>query len=170
MDRSLRSGRSEGCALRVTLHFPMRVSLFLFCLTLLAITGCGTPGAPLPPSVGIPKPVSDLHATRKGANVTLTWSAPTDTTDGELIRKPGKMTVSRTVSGNVSANAVVAEVPLEPALKQGQSPAPSARDALTIFLDSGSDFATYSVVAATGSGKTAGPGNQANVPLVPTLP
>jgi hypothetical protein len=150
----------------------MRLSLLLLCLALISAVGCGTPGAPLPPSLGIPKPVGDLHAVRKGTNVTLTWSAPSDTTDGVLIRKAGKMQISRTVSGNAAASTVIADLPLEPALKQDQAASPIAKDSLASLLSAGTtaDFAVYNVTATSNSGKTAGPGSQASVPLVATLP
>src|ERR1043165_650107 len=67
-------------------------------LALSALLGCGVPGAPLPPSAEIPKFIGDLKAQRKGAIVTLTWTTPTETSDGELIRKPGKMLVQRALS------------------------------------------------------------------------
>ncbi len=123
--------------------------------------------------MGIPKPVGDLQAVRKGDSVTLTWSAPADTTDGELIRKPGKMQLSRTISGSAAAadRQTVADVPLPPALKEQQSPAPSAKDSLASILEQTSavgDFAVYTVLAQTASGKSAGPSNQVAVPLVPT--
>lgn len=150
----------------------MRISLALICFLAIATVGCGTPGAPLPPSLGIPKPVGDLRAVRKGANVTLSWSAPSDTTDGELIRKPGKMQLSRAVSGNAAAHVVIAELPLDPSLKQDQAPSPTAKDSLTSLLEAGTagDFAVYRLVTTSSSGKTAGPGNQVSIPLVPTLP
>lgn len=151
----------------------MRPFALSICLLLIAALGCGTPGAPLPPSLGIPKPVSDLQAVRKGATVTLTWTAPTDTTDGALVRKPGKMRVSRVVSdkgGAAEAAQIVAELPLESALKEPQPPAPTAKDSLGSLLQSGGNFAIYTVLAQSNLGKSAGPSNQANVPLVPTLP
>jgi len=64
-------------------------------VALSALLGCGVPGAPLPPSADIPRFVGDLKAVRKGDSVTLTWTTPTETSDGELIRKPGKMLVQR---------------------------------------------------------------------------
>jgi hypothetical protein len=146
----------------------MRIlGLFIVVVLIAALTGCGTPGAPLPPSLGIPKPVSDLRAVRKGATVTLSWSAPSDTTDGVLIRKPGKMQLSRTVG---TTSSVIADLPLEPSLKQDQAPPPSATDSLTPLLAPGNaaDFAAYRVIATSSSGKGAGPGNEVSVPLVPT--
>src|SRR5882724_1287655 len=148
----------------------MRAFSLIAILTLLCSIGCGTPGAPLPPSLGLPKPVSDLQAVRKGDTVTLTWSAPTETSDGELIRKPGKMQLSRTVSFESATRKVVADLPLEPSLKQNRAPAFTATDSLTSLLEPGSirDYAVYSVVAASKSGKDAGPSNQVSVPLVLT--
>src|SRR5215470_17799686 len=101
----------------------MRIPVLFIGMLAAALAGCGAPGAPLPPSLGIPKPVSNLQAVRKGDKVTLTWSAPTDTTDGELIRKTGKMRVTRTLAGNVTQ---VVELPLTPALNDQQPPAPTA--------------------------------------------
>jgi fibronectin type 3 domain-containing protein len=145
----------------------MRISqLFIIVLLIAGLTSCGTPGAPLPPSLGIPKPVSDLRAERKGATVALAWSAPSDTTDGVLIRKPGTMQLSRTVG---PTSSVIADLPLEPSLKQDQAPAPSATDSLSTLLPGNTaDFAVYSVIATSSSGKGAGPGNAVSVPLVPT--
>jgi hypothetical protein len=146
----------------------MRIPALLIIVVFIAeLTGCGTPGGPLPPSLGIPKPVSTLQAVRKGATVTLNWSAPSNTTDGELIRKPGKMQLSRTVG---ATSSVIADVPLEPAVKQDQAAAPNATDSLVSLLSAGTadDFAMYSVIATGNSGKGAGPGNQVAVALVPT--
>jgi hypothetical protein len=153
----------------------MRLPTVLICLMMVSALGCGTPGAPLPPSLGIPKPVGDLQAVRKGGAVTLTWSAPTDTTDGALVRKPGKMQVSRSISDNGGAGGaaqVVAELRLEPALKEPQPPAPTTKDVLGNLLQTtaGGNFAVYTVLAQSNLGKSAGPSNQAIVPLVPTLP
>src|SRR6516165_5962810 len=40
-----------------TLFYSMRTPVLLTCLLVVGLSGCGTPGAPLPPSLGIPKPV-----------------------------------------------------------------------------------------------------------------
>ena len=48
----------------------------------LLLAGCGTPGAPQPPSLRLPEPVADLAAARAGDTVTLTWTNPEKTTDG----------------------------------------------------------------------------------------
>lgn len=144
----------------------MRIPALFICMLAASLAGCGTPGAPLPPSLGIPKPVSDLRAVRKGDAVTLTWSAPTDTTDGELIRKPGRMLVSRTLAGSVTQVAVV---PLQPAVNDQQPPAPVASDSLAGLLQSPpADFAEYRVLSQSHSGRSDKSSNLAAVPMVPT--
>jgi hypothetical protein len=45
------------------------------------LAGCGTPGAPLPPSLNLPDRVTDLSAERVGDQVTLTWTMPKRNTD-----------------------------------------------------------------------------------------
>src|SRR5216684_477676 len=98
----------------------MRCSAFisLICAVLLCLTGCGTPGAPQPPSLNIPKPVRDLQAARKGDTITLTWTNPTETTDGALVRRTGKIFLGRGCTATQSATPVTTsplrEVPLAP--------------------------------------------------------
>ncbi|HEY1580547.1 MAG TPA: hypothetical protein VGF82_26085 [Terracidiphilus sp.] len=48
--------------------------------------GCGTPGAPQPPSLNLPEPVRDLSAIRAGDRVTLTWTMPKRNTDRTTIK------------------------------------------------------------------------------------
>lgn len=150
----------------------MRLLGFVASIAISLLTACGTPGAPLPPSLGIPKPVSDLEAARAGPAVTLTWTNPRETTDGELIRKRGMVAIYRRLNTDASGQRV-GEVALQPALKEQQPGAKqSVIDSLAHLL-SGSqraDFATYTVVAESSSGKNGGPSEEAIVPLVPTLP
>jgi hypothetical protein len=58
-----------------------------------ALAGCGTPGAPQPPSLNLPVPVTDLAANRAGNQVSLTWSMPKRTTDKLLLRNNVAVTV-----------------------------------------------------------------------------
>src|SRR5215467_11080456 len=95
----------------------MRLCLTILILIVATLTGCAVPGAPLPPSLDIPKLVGDLRAVRKGENVTLTWTTPSETTDGELIRKPGKMLVQRALSSGPNSELqfqTISELPLAP--------------------------------------------------------
>jgi fibronectin type 3 domain-containing protein len=145
----------------------MRLTLVL-ALTLSCLIGCGTQGAPLPPSANIPKAITNLQAIRKGDAVTLSWTAPQQTTDGALVRHSGKMIVRRSTPDN-AVPTVIAELPLPKASKSEGPQAESAKDDLTQLLQtSTSDFATYSVEAVNASGKSAGLSNQVAVPLVLT--
>jgi len=47
--------------------------------------GCGTPGAPLPPSLKLPDPVTDLVAARAGNQVSLAFTIPKKNTDKLLL-------------------------------------------------------------------------------------
>jgi hypothetical protein len=142
---------------------------------ILCLLGCGVPGPPQPPSTGIPKFVGDLKAVRKGDTVTLTWTTPKETSDGVLIRKPGKMLVQRALSSEKGAELnfqTVSEQTLEPTLKDDRAAQATAKDSLADVMRAGgnAEFAVYSVLAQSRSGKSAGLPNRASVPLVPTLP
>jgi hypothetical protein len=52
----------------------------------LALAGCGTPGAPQPPSLNLPALVDDLAANRAGNQVALTWTMPKKNTDKLLLK------------------------------------------------------------------------------------
>jgi hypothetical protein len=142
-------------------------------LALSAVLGCGVPGAPLPPSAEIPKFVGDLKAQRKGTTVTLTWTTPTETSDGELIRKPGKMLVQRALSSGSGADLqfqTISELPLKPTLNEGRGDQATTKDTLTDALRSGSaEFAVYSILAQGRNGKSFGLPNRVSVSLVPDL-
>jgi hypothetical protein len=161
-----------NCYLLLYAFHSMRTLALLIGLLIVGLCGCGTPGAPLPPSLGIPKPPTDLKAVRKGDRVTLTWTTPEETTDGELMRKPGKMVLTRILSprneeaagGNMVTVAVLA---LPPALKESQAAPAVAEDPLGDWVNRPSDFVAYKVQARSGSGKSAGDSNMVSVPLVP---
>ena len=153
----------------------MRRYLIIFnFVAVLAFSGCGVPGAPQPPSTGIPKFVGDLKAERKGDTVTLTWTTPTETSDGELIRKPGKMLVQRALPTEPEPALnfqTITELPLQPALKEERGSQATAMDSVTGLLQTGAnaDYAVYTVLAQSRSGKSFGLPNRASVPLVLTL-
>ena len=65
----------------------------LYCLTgslllIAVLSGCGTPGAPQPPSLQLARPVDDLTASRKGNRVELDWTLQRKNTDRTLVRHP----------------------------------------------------------------------------------
>src|SRR6185312_715306 len=64
-------------------------------LMFMSLAGCGTPGAPQPPSLNLAAPVTDLKAVRTGNQVKLTWTVPVETTDGAKFRHRGETKVCR---------------------------------------------------------------------------
>src|SRR5271157_2337154 len=50
------------------------------------LAGCGTPGAPQPPSLNLPDRVEDLKAVRTGDRVALTWTMPRRNTDKVVLK------------------------------------------------------------------------------------
>jgi hypothetical protein len=68
-----------------------------------ALTGCGTPGAPQPPSLNLAVPVDDLGATRAGSQVALTWTMPKKNTDKLLLKGELSVRVCRQEGADVCA-------------------------------------------------------------------
>src|SRR5262245_5028982 len=144
------------------LHGSRQILRFLVAgFGILFLAGCAVPGAPLPPSTGIPKFVGDLKAARKGDTVTLTWTTPKETSDGVLIKKPGRMLVQRALSSGHDTDLsfqTISEQTLEPTLKDERAAVANAKDSLTELLRSGTseDFAFYTILAQSSSGKSVG--------------
>lgn len=149
----------------------MRFAAFILLAISFCLAGCGVPGAPQPPSLDIPKPVNDLQATRKAGAVLLTWTEPTETTDGELIRKPGKMVVTRAASQGGPFQTVT-EMPLQPALREKQRPKASATDNIASLIadPAAPDFLFYRVTSVSRRETTSLPSNLVSVPAVATAP
>src|SRR5215813_9184588 len=62
------------------------------------LSSCAQMAPPVPPSLELPKTVSDLKAVRKGDKVYLRWTAPTKTTDGESVEQLGKTLICRNLN------------------------------------------------------------------------
>jgi hypothetical protein len=150
----------------------MKLRLALFSLTIFLLAGCGTPGAPLPPSLHLPTPVTDLKAERKGDKVTLTWTAPVETTDGQGIRSEGTVLVCRALQTPSAAGCreKVGQLPLMPANTQANRRQVLVDDlGPAIAGNDPRDFFIYNVIAANGRGRSAGPSNPATVFLAPSV-
>src|ERR1700689_4984318 len=80
-------------------HLLEFAALAALCLLL---AGCAQTGPPLPPSLEIPKPPSDLRPSRKGDRVTLTWSEPTLATDRQSVRYIGPTLVCRSLDPEIN--------------------------------------------------------------------
>jgi hypothetical protein len=68
-----------------------------------AFTGCGTPGAPQPPSLNLAEPVADLSAKRAGGQVEITWTMPKKNTDKLLLKGELSARVCRQEGAGVCA-------------------------------------------------------------------
>jgi hypothetical protein len=144
---------------------------------LLAMVGCASPGAPLPPSLHLPKLVDDLTATRKGAQVTLSWTPPTRTSDGENIQRTGSTLICRNTSGAPMSTcgspvATLTDAQVEHWTKGTPVPRYDYTDTLPESAISGdpTGFATYAIEDQNDRGRSAGLSKQVKVPIAPTLP
>ena len=155
---------------------PLIAAAWLGLLALVVFAACGTPGVPLPPSLELARPVSDLRAARKGNTVYLTWSAPEATTDRHNIRHPGATEVCRTVGTILrECGSAVAQVPFvktPAATKAAPKPQLHYSDQLPANLSAENPTATvvYAVSVLNSYGRSAGLSNQVHVPVAPTLP
>jgi hypothetical protein len=124
---------------------------------LFAAIGCGTPGAPQPPSLKLPDPVTNLSAVRTGDQVTLTWTMPKKNTDKLLIK------------GNIPARVCRKEasgefVPVPASLSFAPQAKASFIETLPAALATGAPRPlTYLVELLSPHGRFAGPSNAANV-------
>jgi hypothetical protein len=155
----------------------------------LLMVGCAQTGPPLPPSLELPKPPSDLHASRKGNLVTLTWTQPAVTTDRLGVRYLGPTRICRalktqfTACGNPAGTLPAPAIPPNRSRKKPRKPKSSSSsspaqvtqtysDALpSVWLqrDSAEDV-IYAVEVLNRNGRGAGISNLVRVPAVSTLP
>ena len=144
------------------------LALALLCLT--ALSACGSPGVPLPPSLELARPVTDLRASRKGSTVTLTWTAPTRTTDGHNIRHAGPTEICRAPSTMKQCGDPLARLAPMRNGNATQSSFQTYTDTLSTFSSAADTKFLYAVEIRNSFGKTAGLSNEVEVPAVPTLP
>jgi hypothetical protein len=141
-------------------------------LLLSLLSACGSPGAPLPPSLELARPVRDLRATRKGNTVTLTWTAPTKTTEGRNIRHSGPTKICQATESMKECGAPLAKLPPARTPETGRSGANTQTyiDSISSLPTGGADSRiVYAVSLLNSYGRTAGLSNQAAVPAAPTL-
>ncbi len=122
-----------------------------------ALTGCGMPGAPLPPSLDLPVPVTDLSAVRTGPQVALSWTMPTKTTDKVLLKGNVSARVCRNQT-SASTCSIAATLPFAPGASA------TFNDALSPELASGPPHVlTYFVELVNRKGRSAGLSDSAEV-------
>ena len=90
-----------------------RMAATALAVGLAGVSGCGTPGAPLPPSLHLPDRVADLTAVRAGDEVSLAWTMPTKDTDKLLQQENMEAAICRQVEGG-ACEAVKTEAALKP--------------------------------------------------------
>jgi hypothetical protein len=156
-------------------RFPLSLPLALG-LPLL-FTACATIAPPQPPSLDLPKPPSDLRASRKGDRVILTWTIPSATTDRQAVRTLGATQICRSPSAELTQCGTPvgrAATTLRTATSESskQKPNGSYTDTLPpqIESDAASAFVTYAVAVLNREGRSAGLSNQVRLSLIRTLP
>jgi hypothetical protein len=123
----------------------------------LALVGCGTQGAPQPPSLKLPAPVTDLAASRAGNQVTLTWTMPNRNTDKLLLNGNVTVRICRKEGTTVCA-AAGAELSLAPGVEGAFA------ETLPVALDAGPPRPlVYFVELKNRNGRSAGLSNAAPV-------
>jgi hypothetical protein len=146
------------------------------------LVSCGAPGVPIPPSLELAKPVTDLRVARKGNRVYLAWTVPGKTVDRQSLRHPGATRICRSPKVPVAdcknplAKIPATQFPLPVSGSRKGAPASSVQgnytDILAEELQTQNPTAgiTYAVSVENESGRTAGLSNQVQVPSAPTLP
>jgi hypothetical protein len=144
----------------------MSLRWVIFALLLL-VAGCGTPGAPQPPSLRLPKPVEDLKAVRHGDKVLLTWTSPAVTTDGDGIRGAATARICRSfrTQPEEGCRDKAADVPSLAGKK-----AAFTDDLTPSLANRNQDFVTYNVEVLNERGRAAEPSNPVTIFLSPAMP
>lgn len=150
-----------------------RLALIAGLGTVMMLASCASIGPPLPPSLDLPNPPSDLRANRKGDKVTLQWTVPTQTTDRQTVRALGATRICRGLDpAPKECGTEVSEMaPSTPSKSATQKVQASYVDSLPVELerDHPLEFATYAVDVLNTRGRSAGLSKPARVPLAPTL-
>jgi hypothetical protein len=152
----------------------MTSRLLILVAALTALCACGTPGAPRPPSLRLPEAVRDLAATRQGSTVTLTWTEPARTTDGENIRSLGATLVCMGVNDfpMTHCDEMVADLSQTQFAQCAPQVGKPVTCAVTLPLDvqreNPKGQATYAVEVLNRNGRSAGLSNQVRLPTAPT--
>jgi len=142
----------------------------------LLLAGCAQTGPPLPPSLELPRPPSDLRASRKGNVVTLTWSEPRLTTDRQSVRYLGPTRICRSAEPEMAECGDPAGLAAAPQRVPKQKPAQAKPQLYADTLPSAlqeqnpAGEITYAVEVLNRDGRGAGLSNRVRVPAVPTLP
>ncbi len=120
-----------------------------------AVTGCGAPAAPLPPTLNLPLPVRDLAAKRVGNTVQISFTVPQKTTDKLPVRGSMTAQLCRAVDSGPCSPAGSLAIP-------ERQPTASMDDALPPDLTQGPPrLLTYRLTLENRAAKAAEPSNPA---------
>ena len=147
----------------------------------LLLASCAQTGAPMPPSLELPKPPSDLRANRKGNRVTLTWSEPTLTTDRQSVRYLGPTLICRSAEPEMTVCGNPVEIVPPPSTtpkksSQKSPPKPPTPQTYTDTLPAGAQSQnpdaeiTYAVEVLNRNARGVGLSNRVRVPAIATMP
>jgi len=140
------------------IHKAQRAALVAGMAASFVFAGCGTPGAPQPPSLNLPNPVTDLAAARAGSQVSLTWTMPKRNTDKLLLNGNVAVRICRKQGEADTCDVAGGDLQLAP----GSSGA--FTDTLPAALAAGSPRPlTYFVELRNHNGRSAGQSNPAQV-------
>lgn len=177
---SAMGARAEYSARHATPLHGVLAGLLLALGALVGSVGCASIGPPEAPALELPKPPTDLKATRKGDKITLTWAIPARTTERQSVRYLGKTAVCRGSDPVlVRCGVPVGEVapPADFASKK-DSAGKKLTDSYTGSIsaertdqEKQNPFATvtYAIEVRNEDGRSAGLSNQVHVPLAETL-
>jgi hypothetical protein len=144
------------------------------------LVGCAQTGVPLPPSLELPRPPSDLRAERKANLVTLRWQEPTLTTDHQSVRYLGPTQICRLADPKATSCGVPVRILPEPASVQKPVKKSQAKQAApltytdtlpaSLLSDDPDAEITYAVEVLNRNARSAGLSNRVEVPAIRTLP
>lgn len=100
--------------------------LLVLSSAVLAVSGCASPGPARPPSLFLPRTVTDLAAIRTGDSVTLHWTTPEKTTDGLKVKLPLTAEICRQPDGHGNACTPVEHVTVHPGASEATDQLPSS--------------------------------------------
>lgn len=132
------------------------------------LAGCAQVGPPGPPSLELPRQVTDLRASRRGNEVVLTWTPPVRTTDNQTILHPGPTQICRAAGTAIKAcGTSIGEVEKSKGDEKPARREATYVDVLTPGLLQPGAVASYAVEVLNEQKRSAGLSNTVTVPLVP---
>ena len=147
-----------------------RTKIFSLLFTAALLSSCAQMAPPVPPSLELPKVVTDLKAVRKGDKVYLRWTQPVKTTDGESVGKLGVSRICRSFDEKAVQCEKVGDV--QPKTSATNAKASEANYVDTLPADLQQDpkkILSYSISVENESGRSAGLSNRVQVQAALTL-